>query len=161
MAYMIRRNSNYDSFRDLARFFNNYMAEPEFDRQLMGFPLDVIENDKEYLVKASMAGFDPEKLEITYDNNVLSIKGEINEENEETNEGKYHVREMRSGTFFRSISMPQQIDQNAISADSDNGILTVHLPKRPEVQPRKVEVKAKVLKSESPKKIVDAEKNNK
>jgi len=57
--------------------------------------------------------------------------------------------------------MPQQIDQNAISADSDNGILTVHLPKRPEVQPRKVEVKAKVLKSESPKKIVDAEKNNK
>jgi len=161
MAYMIRRNSNYDSFRDLARFFNNYMAEPEFDRQLMGFPLDVIENDKEYLVKASMAGFDPEKLEITYDNNVLSIKGEINEENEETSEGKYHVREMRSGTFFRSISMPQQIDQNAISADSDNGILTVHLPKRPEVQPRKVEVKAKVLKSESPKKIVDAEKNNK
>ena len=122
----------------------------------MGFPLDVIENDKEYLVKASMAGFDPEKLEITYDNNVLSIKGEINEESEDTSEGKYNVRETRCGTFFRSISMPQQVDQNAISADSDNGILIVHLPKKPEVQPRNVEVKAKLQKAGSPKKIVDA-----
>ena len=161
MAYMIRRNANYDSFRDLARFVNNYLAEPEFDRQVMGFPLDVIENDKEYLVKASVAGFDPEKLEITYDNNVLSIKGEISEESEDTSEGKYHVREMRCGTFFRSISMPQQVDQGAISAESDNGILTVHLPKKPEVQPRKVEIKAKVLKAENQKKIVDAEKTSK
>ena len=72
-----------------------------------------------------------------------------------------HVREMRSGTFFRSISMPQQVDQNAISADSDNGILTVHLPKKPEVQPRKVEVKAKLQKTGSQKKIVDAEKSGK
>lgn len=161
MAYMIRRNSNYDTYRDLARFVNNFMSEPEFDRELMGFPLDVIENNKEYLVKASMAGFDPEKLEITYDNNVLSIKGEINEESEDTSEGKYHVREMRCGTFFRSISMPQQVDQSGISAESDNGILTVHLPKKPEVQPRKVEVKAKVVKAESPKKIVDAQKDSK
>ena len=161
MAYMIRRNKNYDSYNDLARFVNNFMAEPEYDRQLMGFPLDVIENDKEYLVKASVAGFDPEKLEITYDNNVLSIKGEVNEETEDSGEGKYHVREMRCGTFFRSISMPQQVDQSAISAESDNGILTVHLPKKPEVQPRKVEVKAKVIKAESSKRIVDAEKSNK
>lgn len=161
MAYMIRQNKNYDSYNDLARFVNNFMAEPEYDRQLLGFPLDVIENDKEYLVKASLAGFDPEKLEITYDNNVLSIKGEVNEEIEDSSEGKYHVREMRSGSFFRSISMPQQVDQSAISADSDNGILTVHLPKKPEVQPRKVEVKAKVIKAESPKKIVDAEKSSK
>jgi HSP20 family molecular chaperone IbpA len=65
MAYMIRRNANYDYFRDLARFVNNFMAKPEFDRELMGFPLDVIEYDKEYLVKASVAGFDPEKREIT------------------------------------------------------------------------------------------------
>lgn len=161
MTYMIRRNPKYESFNDLARFVSNFMAEPEYDRQLMGFPLDVIENDKEYLVKASLAGFDPEKLEITYDNNVLSIKGEINEENDEVSEGKYHVREMRSGSFFRSISMPQQVDQNTISADSDNGILTVHLPKKPEVQPRKVEVKAKIQKAESPKKIVDAQKTSK
>lgn len=161
MAYMIRRNANYDSFRDLARFVNNFVAEPEFDRELMGFPLDVIENDKEYLVKASVAGFDPEKLEITYDNNVLSIKGEIHEEAEESAEDRYHVREIRSGSFFRSVSMPQQVDQTAISADSDNGILTVHLPKKPEIQPRKVEVKAKVKKAESTKKIVDAEKSSK
>ncbi|MEA4811352.1 MAG: Hsp20/alpha crystallin family protein [Anaerolineaceae bacterium] len=161
MAYMIRRNTDFDSFRNLARFVNNFMAEPEFDRELMGFPLDVIENDKEYLVKASIAGFDPEKLEITYDNNVLSIKGEVNEEYEDAEEGKYHVREIRSGSFFRSISMPQQVDQAAISADTENGVLTVHLPKKPEVQPRKVEVKAKAHKVATGKKVVDAEKPDK
>lgn len=161
MAYMIRRNPNYDTFRDLARFVSLFGSEPEFDREVLGFPLDVIENDKEYLVKASLAGFDPEKLEITYDNNVLSIKGEVSEETEDSREGKYHVREIRSGTFFRSISMPQQIDQSAICADSDNGILTVHLPKKPEVQPRKVEVKPKAVKAAAAKKVVDAEKPGK
>lgn len=108
-----------------------------------GFPLDVLESDSEYTIKASVAGFDPDQIEITYDDNTLSIRGEIAEENTDGEEGKYHIRERRFGSFYRSISMPGVIDPEQISADTDNGILTVHLPKKPETQPRKIEVNVK------------------
>ena len=108
-----------------------------------GFPLDVIENDMEYIVKASVAGFDPEKIEITYDDNTLSIKGEIQEENSDAQEGKYHIRERSFGSFYRSISMPGVIDAEKITADTDNGILVVHLPKKPETQPKKISISSK------------------
>ncbi|HOZ37685.1 MAG TPA: Hsp20/alpha crystallin family protein [Anaerolineaceae bacterium] len=117
-----------------------------------GFPLDVIENDQEYIVKASVAGFDPEKIEITYDDNTLSIKGEVEEENKESEQGKYHIRERSYGSFYRSISMPGVIDAEQISAETDNGILVVHLPKKPETQPKKISVTAR-----EPKKVVEHE----
>ena len=108
-----------------------------------GFPLDVIESDSEYTVKAAVAGFDPEKIEITYDDNTLSIKGEVKEENENAEEGKYHIRERSYGSFYRSITMPGVIDAEQITADTDNGILVVHLPKKPETQPKKISIGSK------------------
>jgi HSP20 family protein len=108
-----------------------------------GFPLDVIENDSEYIVKAAVAGFDPEKIEITYDDNTLSIKGEVKEENENAEEGKYHIRERSYGSFYRSITMPGVIDAEQITADTDNGVLVVDLPKKPETQPKKISIGSK------------------
>jgi len=110
------------------------------------FPIDVIENDNEYLVRASVAGFDPEQLEITFENNTLTIKGEIKEENKDEQQGRYHIRERYAGSFYRSVSLPGQIDQNQISAETDNGVLTIHLPKKPEAQPKRIEVKPKSVK---------------
>ena len=54
-----------------------------WDLPVTSFPIDVIENDNEYRVRASVAGFDPEQLEITFENNTLTIKGEIREENKD------------------------------------------------------------------------------
>ncbi|HQC64643.1 MAG TPA: Hsp20/alpha crystallin family protein, partial [Anaerolineaceae bacterium] len=68
-----------------------------------GFPLDVLETDQEYTIKASVAGFDPEKIEITYDDNTLSIRGEVSDETVDEEKGKYHIRERRCGSFYRAI----------------------------------------------------------
>lgn len=130
----------------------NRIFDLETEQLPSGFPLDVIENDAEYIVKASVAGFDPEKMEITYDDNTLSIKGEIEEENKDFEEGKYHIRERSFGSFYRSISMPGVIEADAISADSENGILTIRLPKKPETQPKKINVSIK-----SASKVIDNE----
>ncbi len=130
---------NLDQF--IERFFD--MNTDVWGSQPLGFPLDVIEKDNEFLVRADTAGFDPERLEITYDNSTLSIKGEIKEENVEEKEGKYHIQERRTGTFFRSVSLPGQIEHSGISAETENGILTVHLPKKPEAQPKRIEIKPK------------------
>ena len=117
-----------------------------WDLPVTSFPIDVIENDNEYLVRASVAGFDPEQLEITFENNTLTIKGEIREENKDEQQGRYHIRERYAGTFYRSVSLPGMIDQNQISAETDNGVLTIHLPKKPEAQPKRIEVKPKSVK---------------
>jgi HSP20 family protein len=151
MAYMIRRTPYWRNQYNLERAMNR-IFDLETEQLPSGFPLDVIENDAEYIVKASVAGFDPEKMEITYDDNTLSIKGEIEEENKDFEEGKYHIRERSFGSFYRSISMPGVIEADAISADSENGILTIRLPKKPETQPKKINVSIK-----SASKVIDNE----
>ncbi|MCK9247293.1 MAG: Hsp20/alpha crystallin family protein [Anaerolineaceae bacterium] len=148
MAYMIRRSPYWRQQYNLDRALNRFF-ELESEPLPSGFPLDVIESDTEFVVKASVAGFDPENIEITYDDNTLSIKGEVKEDNENAEEGKYHIRERSFGSFSRSITMPGVIDAENISADTDNGILVVHLPKKPETQPKKISI--------NPKKVIDSE----
>lgn len=142
MAYMIRRHPYWRNVYNMERAMNRYF-EMDSEQLPSGFPLDVVENDKEYTIKASVAGFDPDKIEITYDDNTLSIRGEVEDETSEDESKKYHIRERSYGSFYRSISLPGVIDPNEISAESDNGILTVHLPKKPETQPKKISVSAK------------------
>lgn len=154
MRYMIRRNNPYRNAlftRMMSDFF-----EDDGEALPSGFPLDVVESDAEFTVKANLAGFAPEKLEITYDNNSLTIKGEVDEDNIDEKDGKYHVRERRFGSFARSITMPELIDADKINASSDNGVLIVHLPKKPETQPRKIQIQAHTEKSG--KKVIDAGK---
>ncbi|MEL7645102.1 MAG: Hsp20/alpha crystallin family protein [Anaerolineaceae bacterium] len=145
MANLARRRFYPRELYNLDQFMDRFLdlSSDVWGSQPLGFPLDVVEKDEEFLVRADAAGFDPDLLEITFDNNTLSIKGEIHEENKEEKEGKYHVQERRVGTFFRSVSLPGQIEQSGISAETENGILTVHLPKKPESQPKRIEIKPK------------------
>lgn len=114
----------------------------------MNMAMDVSENDDEYLVKASLPGIKPEDLDITYEGNTLTIKGEVKEEREEE-ETRYHLRERRFGRFARSVSLPSNIDQENIEAKYESGILTLHLPKAEEAKPKRISVQS----SGSPKKI--------
>ncbi|MGW8224642.1 MAG: Hsp20/alpha crystallin family protein [Anaerolineales bacterium] len=112
--------------------------------------LDVVESEDEYLVKASVPGINPEDLEITFEDNRLTIKGEVKEESE-VNEARYHLRERRFGTFSRSIKMPSGIDSDKIEANYEKGVLELHLPKVEEVKPKKIAIKT------SSTKVIDAD----
>jgi len=81
----------------------------------------------------------PEDLEITYDSNVLTIKGEVKDE-QEVEEQHYHLRERRYGSFCRSVSLPSSIKADAIDARFDAGVLTLHLPKAEEAKPKRIPV---------------------
>jgi len=147
MANLIRRDPVSDLLswnRTMERMLNNlYDGEVGFGEPLnLRMPLDVIENDNEFVVKADVAGIDPDNIEITYTDNNLSIKGEIETEREEEGEeGRYHLRERRYGTFSRTISMPGTVDVESIEAETKNGVLKIHLPKKEEVKPRRIEIK--------------------
>lgn len=104
-----------------------------------GLALDVVEDENAYIVRASVPGVKPEEIDITFNNGTLTIKGEVKVEHEEQ-KGQYHLRERRYGNFARSISLPTGIDANHIQAESNNGVLTLHLPKAEEVKPKRIAV---------------------
>ena len=148
MANLIRRDPIREMLswnRSMERMLNNLYDEGDLrfgEPMNLRMPLDVIENDDEFVVKADVAGIDPENIEITYTDNNLSIKGEIRDErDEEDEEGRYHLRERRYGTFSRTISMPGTVDVENIEAETENGVLKIHLPKKEEVKPKRIEIK--------------------
>ena len=148
MANLIRRDPIREMLswnRTMEHMLNNLYDDGElgFGEPLnLRIPLDVIENEDEFVVKADVAGINPDDIEITYTENSLSIKAEMSDEREEKGEeGRYHLRERRYGTFSRTISMPGTVDVEGIDAETENGVLKIHLPKKEEVKPRRIEIK--------------------
>lgn len=146
MATMIRWNPTRDfsNFRAMDRFFDDALRG---NRQALAaattqrFPLDVHESKDAYVVIASLPGFNTENINISIEDDVLTITAERAQE--EVTEGTNIVlSERRHGKFSRSIRLPQAINVDAVEANLDAGLLTLSLPKSPEAQPRLITVKA-------------------
>ena len=101
---------------------------------------DISETEQEYLIRAELPAVKKEDVKVTLDQGMITIHGERKEE-KETREEKFHRVESFRGAFSRSFSVPENIDEKAIRADSKDGVLTVHLPKARAAAPRAVEVK--------------------
>ena len=86
--------------------------------------IDVIQRDDDLVVRAELPGVTPDEVDITIQNNVLTISGRISEEREEEREG-YLVRERRSGMFRRSLQLPQEVNEDDVSARFEDGVLEV------------------------------------
>ena len=103
-------------------------------------PVDIYQNaDQELVLKAELPDMSPEDIELTINNDTLTIRGEKRMLNE-VNEDQYHRIERRYGTFSRSFSLPLSVDATKISAEHRNGVLTVRLPAREEAKPRQIKV---------------------
>lgn len=89
---------------------------------------EVMETDKEIVVRVEVPGMEKEDCEITIQGNTLYLRGEKRFERE-AEEGSFHVMERAYGSFERTIPLPQDVDSNAADASYKNGVLTVRLPK--------------------------------
>lgn len=95
--------------------------------------VDVAENDKRYEITAELPGMDEKHIELKMSNGILTIKGEKNEEKEESDKG-YYLSERRYGSFQRSFQVPDGVNADKIEASVKNGVLRVTLPKTAEAQ---------------------------
>lgn len=130
-----------DVRRELDRVFSEAAAS-NGDATWSGLHTDVVENADELRVTLEMPGVRPEDVELTIDNNVLTIAGEKRrEQNEGSSEDGPRITERRYGRFQRSFVLPQNVDPERISAESEHGVLTVRLPKKEEARPRRIEVR--------------------
>ncbi len=144
MANDVTRYNDRNGRRDLSLFddfFDSMLGA--WDNYSSRIPaVDVEETADAYVIKAEMPGFKEDDVKITVDKHVLHISGSVDETEKENKDGrKYLIKERRHESFERSFSLPDGLDESAISAGFENGILTVTLPKTPEEKPRKIEVK--------------------
>jgi HSP20 family protein len=102
-------------------------------------PMDLVEAEDEYVLRADLPGLSQDDLEIEVKDNVLTISGERRAEHEDRKEG-YHRVERAFGRFSRSLDLPEGIDASAVSADFENGVLEVRVPKPEERQPTKIAI---------------------
>jgi len=102
--------------------------------------LDLSETEDSYLVDMAVPGLKPEDLNITLENNVLTVKGSLNKQDEERKRN-YHRIERRYGSFQRTIALPSTVKADAIQASLTNGVLKLEIPKAEEVKPRRIDVK--------------------
>lgn len=135
----------------LYRPFTSLLRDDFFDRdfpfgnawrsaQSFSPAVDIVENEKAYLLKAEVPGLAPENIDVQVENDVLTVRGERKYENEEER-GGYRRVERSYGSFARSFMLPKGTKPEAIEAEVEHGVLTVTIPKVAAATARKVEVK--------------------
>ncbi|MFH1509160.1 MAG: Hsp20/alpha crystallin family protein [bacterium] len=109
----------------------------DFEGQLT---IDVFQNEDSIIIKSTIAGVEPEDLDISINNDMITIKGE--RKNEATiKEDDYFYQECYWGGFSRSVILPMEVNADEIEAELKNGILTVILPKAQKSKTKKIQVK--------------------
>jgi len=154
---MARELTVWKPFRHLAPFGDFERMRREMDRMWDSFferrpqllaeeqgewlpALDLAETANEFVVKAEIPGLDSKDIDISLSDNMLTIKGEKKQEREEKEEN-YHFIERSYGSFFRSIQLPGEVNQQKITTSYKNGILKIHLPKSEEAKKKELKIK--------------------
>ena|ERR1700688_3364461 len=101
---------------------------------------DISETEKEYLIRAELPAVRKEDVQVTLEDGTITIRGERKQRQMEKSE-KFHRVESYSGEFIRIFSLPGDAEAAAVHADSSDGVLTVHIPKRAVNRPAPVQIK--------------------
>jgi HSP20 family protein len=103
--------------------------------------MDLVEDDDAFVLRADLPGMREEDVSIEFEDNVLTLAGERRSEHEERKEG-FHRVERAFGSFSRTLTLPQGVDPESITASFDNGVLEVRVPKPEERKPRRISISA-------------------
>lgn len=104
--------------------------------------VDMYEDKNNLIVETQLGGIDPEKVDISIENNILTIKGE-SEKKSEVEDKNYYRKEIRRGSFYRSIPLPTKVDGDKASAINEDGILKISVPKATETKPKTIKIQNK------------------
>ena len=134
---MLQRRSPFSELRQMQdtmdrmwRRFGAAPSEPAGHPEIKAWaaPLDVVADGDNFLVRASLPGVAPENIQVSIEDNVLTIRGET-ASHSENGDGAYLMRERRTGAFQRSLRLPETVDQDKAEPRYEHGVLTVSLPK--------------------------------
>ena len=140
----------WDPFRELRRMEytvdrlwrgfapRRYATTPE--AEAWGIPLDVVRDGDNIVVRGSLPGVKPEDIKVTIEDDVLTVSGSSETEEERT-DGTYLLRERRTGAFHRALRLPDSVDSDKAETTYNAGVLTITLPKVEERKAKQLTVK--------------------
>ena len=140
----------WDPFQELGRLQNELdqlfeatgLGRPFLSQRERRFPLmNVVSDERESVLYAELPGVELKDVEITLSGTTLTLKGERPAQSDVPEE-KYYRRERGAGPFGRTVELPHKVEVDKVDASLRNGVLRVRLPKAPEVQPRRIEVRS-------------------
>lgn len=131
-----------EPFEEMDKMFNDFM--PSTRAMGNGFmpAVDMYEDKDSIIVETQLAGIDPDKVNISIENDILSIKGE-SEKKSEIDEKNYYRKEIRRGSFYRSIPLPTHVSGDKATAETEGGVLKIMIPKAPEAKPKTIKIQTK------------------
>jgi HSP20 family protein len=138
------------SFEEFDNFFDDFLSRrwprlldwnfPSMSALEKGFPkVDIIDHDNEIEVQAALPGVKKEDLDVTINNQTITIRTSTKEEKKE--EGKYFRREITRGEYHRTLSLPDNVDYDNAKASFKDGILKVTIPKTAKGKRKSIEIK--------------------
>jgi HSP20 family protein len=133
------------SITDIDTLFNTLIGDWSFPRIELPATvpaLDLYEQDGRYVAEMAVPGYKTGDINVEVNGNVLTVSGRYDETTTK-NEAKYHRREIRRGSFSRSLALPQEIDPNSVTANVERGILKVTSSPVKPIAPKKIEVTEK------------------
>jgi len=140
--------TRWDPFREVVALqnrmnslFGGLNAETENPLTTASFvpAVDVYEDERKVVLKLEVPGIEEKDLDVSVENNTLTVKGERKFEKEEKEEN-FHRIERRYGSFYRAFSLPSTVDTESIAAKYEAGVLKLELKKKPEAQPKQIKV---------------------
>lgn len=128
------------TFDEFDKFFDDFAGQSRLGSFVPA--LDVYQTKEALVVETPLAGIDPEKTNISIENDVLTIEGST-EHKTEVDEKNYYRKEVRSGVFHRSVALPASVDGQKAKTVYEKGILKIEIPKEERAKPKTVKVEVK------------------
>jgi HSP20 family protein len=129
----------FDLHSQMDQLFQSLTTESANDGgQFTNLPVDIRQTADAYTIEASVPGFKPENVEVTFDDGILTIRGQ--QRSEEQKQGSYVRRERKLASVYRQISLPAEVRAEEISANFEHGVLTITIPRAQKAQPKRIQV---------------------
>lgn len=138
---IIRWSPSWDPFQDMEEMMKSMVPMNSSQSMQKGFvpALDMYETKDAVVVETPLAGVDPKNVEVNVEKGVLTISGQSSKEHE-VEEKNYYRKETRSGSFYRQVPLPVAVNEEAVQATFEDGILKITCPKAPEAKAKKVNI---------------------
>lgn len=122
--------------------FDDFFDWPAFRSINFTPAMDIWQDEENIYAECPLAGVNPKDVEVSVENDILTLQGKT-EKKSEVDEKEYYRKEVRFGSFHRSVALPASVNNEKVSAEFEKGVLKITLPKEEKVKPKKIDVKIK------------------